>query len=82
MLAELVKKLVSCWDSAALLQVVPSLDAVGIDLLKAMLRYEPNKRVTARVALTHRWGWLYLLGARLDAPDGCTSLLFISPGGW
>lgn len=35
--------------------MVPSLDAVGLDLLKAMLRYEPNKRVTARVALTHRF---------------------------
>ncbi len=34
-------------------QVVPSLDAVGLDLLRSMLRYEPNKRVTARMALTH-----------------------------
>jgi serine/threonine protein kinase len=33
--------------------VVPSLDAVGLDLLRSMLRYEPNKRVTARMALTH-----------------------------
>ena len=34
-------------------QVVPSLDAVGLDLLQSMLRYEPNKRVTARMALSH-----------------------------
>ena len=34
-------------------QVVPSLDPVGLNLLEHMLRYEPNKRITARAALTH-----------------------------
>ena len=35
------------------MQIVPSLDPVGLDLLSHMLRYEPSRRVTARTALTH-----------------------------
>ena len=36
------------WDA-----VVPTLDASGCDLLAQMLVYEPSKRVSARVALSH-----------------------------
>ena len=35
------------------MQIVPTLDPVGLDLLSHMLRYEPSRRVTARTALTH-----------------------------
>ena len=38
---------------AIAVQIVPTLDPVGLDLLSHMLRYEPSKRVTARTALTH-----------------------------
>jgi serine/threonine protein kinase len=35
------------------LQVVPSLEPQGADLLAQMLRYEPSRRVTAKAALQH-----------------------------
>ncbi|EIE22685.1 hypothetical protein WJX75_008026 [Coccomyxa subellipsoidea] len=41
------------WAPRKLEEVVPSLDPVGLNLLEHMLRYEPNKRITARAALTH-----------------------------
>ena len=35
------------------MQIVPTLDPVGLDLLNHMLRYEPSRRITARTALAH-----------------------------
>ena len=37
------------------MQIVPTLDPVGLDLLSHMLRYEPSRRITARAALTHKY---------------------------
>ena len=36
-----------------LMQIVPTLDKIGLDLLNHMLKYEPSKRITARAALSH-----------------------------
>jgi len=33
--------------------MVPSLEPLGLDLLSQMLRYEPQKRITARAAVQH-----------------------------
>jgi len=33
--------------------MVPSLEPLGLDLLSQMLRYEPQKRITARAAVKH-----------------------------
>jgi len=41
------------WKSIPLSQVVPNLDAVGIDLLSKMICYEPSSRISAREALDH-----------------------------
>ena len=35
------------------MQIVPTLDKIGLDLLNHMLKYEPSKRITARTALSH-----------------------------
>ena len=40
---------------AILLQVVPGLDALGLDLLSQMLCFEPSKRIRCRQALAHPW---------------------------
>jgi len=34
-------------------EIVPGLDANGINLLKSMLQYDPNKRISAKQALLH-----------------------------
>ncbi|KAI0207715.1 Cyclin-dependent kinase 2 [Lamellibrachia satsuma] len=41
------------WPSQDLAKVVPTLDEEGHDLLKKMITYEPNRRVSAKAALTH-----------------------------
>ena len=38
-----------------LAQVVPDLDAHGLDLLRQMLVYHPQQRITARQARNHPW---------------------------
>jgi cyclin-dependent kinase 3 len=43
------------WAPQDLQQVFPSVDADGIDLLKALLRYDPSLRISAKDALRHRW---------------------------
>ncbi|BAF10618.1 Os03g0108800, partial [Oryza sativa Japonica Group] len=43
------------WQAQALATIVPTLDPAGLDLLSKMLRYEPNKRITARQALEHEY---------------------------
>ena len=43
------------WRAQPWSDVVPTLDADGIDLLSQMLVYEPNKRISARQALSHRY---------------------------
>ena len=35
------------------MQIVPTLDKIGLDLLNHMLKYEPSKRITARASLSH-----------------------------
>ena len=46
-------------------QVVPELDAEGVDLLRRLLQYNPNQRITAAEALLHPW----LAGAALELPE-------------
>ena len=41
------------WKSTDISLVVPGLDALGLDLLKQMLIYEPSKRISAKKALKH-----------------------------
>jgi len=41
------------WSPQRLEDVVPGLDALGIDLLKKCLVYEPSKRISSREALRH-----------------------------
>lgn len=41
------------WPAQRLDELVPTLDANGVDLLKKMLFYEPRKRITAKGALMH-----------------------------
>uniref|UniRef100_A0A0E0NNV0 Protein kinase domain-containing protein n=4 Tax=Oryza TaxID=4527 RepID=A0A0E0NNV0_ORYRU len=43
------------WQAQDLATIVPTLDPAGLDLLSKMLRYEPNKRITARQALEHEY---------------------------
>ncbi|XP_062217017.1 cell division control protein 2 homolog isoform X2 [Phragmites australis] len=43
------------WQAQDLAAVVPNLEPAGLDLLSKMLRYEPNKRITARQALEHEY---------------------------
>ncbi|KAF7056058.1 hypothetical protein CFC21_063513 [Triticum aestivum] len=43
------------WQAEDLATVVPNLEPVGLDLLSKMLRFEPNKRITARQALEHEY---------------------------
>eukprot|EP00923_Selenidium_pygospionis_P041524 GHVN01071971.1.p1 GENE.GHVN01071971.1~~GHVN01071971.1.p1 ORF type:complete len:304 (+),score=25.73 GHVN01071971.1:367-1278(+) len=38
------------WD-----EIVPSLDSAGIDLLANMLKFDPNKRLSARAAMDHEY---------------------------
>jgi serine/threonine protein kinase len=35
--------------------VVPDLDPLGLDLLRQMLVYHPQQRITARQAKSHPW---------------------------
>uniref|UniRef100_A0A8I6Y392 [RNA-polymerase]-subunit kinase n=1 Tax=Hordeum vulgare subsp. vulgare TaxID=112509 RepID=A0A8I6Y392_HORVV len=43
------------WQAEDLATIVPNLEPVGLDLLSKMLRFEPNKRITARQALEHEY---------------------------
>ncbi len=43
------------WKAIPLRRVVPSLDAVGLDLLRRMLVYSPAARIHAADALAHDW---------------------------
>ncbi len=40
-------------DNLLVQDMVPSLEPLGLDLLSQMLRYEPQKRITARAAVQH-----------------------------
>jgi cyclin-dependent kinase len=41
------------YSALPLSQICPRLDAVGIDLLRRMLEYDPQKRISAEEALSH-----------------------------
>ncbi|KAK9828503.1 hypothetical protein WJX72_000424 [[Myrmecia] bisecta] len=41
------------WPARDLAEVVPRLDPAGLDLLRQLLRYDPDQRITARKALEH-----------------------------
>ncbi|CCW69068.1 unnamed protein product, partial [Phytomonas sp. Hart1] len=43
------------WPPQSLASLIPVLEPEGIDLLEAMLRYKPECRITAEVALQHPW---------------------------
>eukprot|EP00758_Cryptobia_borreli_P012181 Tbor_TRINITY_DN5723_c3_g4::TRINITY_DN5723_c3_g4_i1::g.20538::m.20538/K02206/CDK2; cyclin-dependent kinase 2 len=43
------------WEARDLSDVIPGLDAVGIDLMKQMLVYHPHERIHAYAALQHPW---------------------------
>ncbi|SCV03322.1 LAMI_0H07228g1_1 [Lachancea mirantina] len=43
------------WHPKELQQVVPSLDAVGIDLLQKLLTYDPINRISAKRAVDHAY---------------------------
>ncbi|ETV96053.1 CMGC/CDK/CDC2 protein kinase [Aphanomyces invadans] len=43
------------WQPQPWHDVVPSLDACGVDLLMRMLVYEPRQRISAKQALSHPW---------------------------
>jgi len=43
------------WRAKPLNEVCPSLCAEGVDLLSRMLAYDPQRRVTARMALQHSY---------------------------
>ena len=39
------------WNARQLTSVLPMLDTAGLELLHAMLQYDPSRRITARAAL-------------------------------
>ncbi|KAK2080071.1 Cyclin-dependent kinase A-1 [Prototheca wickerhamii] len=41
------------WRPKPLQELVPGLDAQGLDLLSRLLEYDPNRRITAKAALEH-----------------------------
>ncbi|CCW59943.1 unnamed protein product [Phytomonas sp. EM1] len=43
------------WPAKHLDQIIPGLDAEGIDLLMRMLKYDPAERISAKAALRHPW---------------------------
>jgi len=43
------------WNPKGLSLVVPTLDALGLDLLEQMLQSDPAKRISAKSALEHPW---------------------------
>ncbi|KAK2383647.1 Cell division control protein 2-B [Trifolium repens] len=43
------------WPSQDLATLVPNLEPAGLDILSSMLRLDPSKRITARVALEHEY---------------------------
>lgn len=43
------------WTGRSLGEIIPTLDADGIDLMQLMLRYNPADRVSAKEAMRHPW---------------------------
>jgi len=46
-------------------EIVPGLDANGINLLSMMLAYDPNKRITAKQAMLHVTLIIYFLISKI-----------------
>ncbi|XP_043916623.1 cyclin-dependent kinase 2-like [Protopterus annectens] len=45
------------WCKQDINKVVPNLDPEGKDLLLQLLQYDPNQRISAKAALSHRYFW-------------------------
>lgn len=58
------KPLFPRWDPQEMKQIIPNLGIAGEDLLKKMLTYDPNRRITAKDALYHK----FLEDAELVSP--------------
>ncbi|XP_072501862.1 cyclin-dependent kinase 3 isoform X1 [Notamacropus eugenii] len=43
------------WTKKSIEEIVPSLDPEGKDLLMQLLQYDPNRRISAKAALTHHY---------------------------
>jgi cyclin-dependent kinase 3 len=43
------------WHGNHISQVIPQLDALGVDLISKMLRYNPAERISAKEAMRHAW---------------------------
>ncbi|KAJ4504729.1 TFIIH complex serine/threonine-protein kinase subunit kin28 [Exophiala dermatitidis] len=50
-----LEKKIPVRDKSFYMQMFPTAGSVGVDLLMAMLKLDPRKRVTARGALEHEW---------------------------
>ena len=58
------------------MQMLPALDAEGVDLLKCLLKYDPKERITAAEAMRHPW----LADAALEVPERAAAGMHAAEG--